>query len=260
MSTNCTDERPGTFMGANPEQMSYQSNEDVSHVLRLLNLPELHLDGFSDEESPKILTAIQECSGDSDDEFKDFLALPRLICQAHQATESAEKDLFRNFTQLENAEDKVNTFPEELNYDDVDVDDADNNDGNYEARGEHLRQALPELDDLTLSMREAHVRAAEAREERADLALDYLGAWLKILSPSSVGDVVHEKLHEAEDTHMAREDALVEAYWLLDAHSRYEEDWDDELVWDFIRDGRTALDLLISRGAIVLGDTDRLKN
>ncbi|ROW07873.1 hypothetical protein VMCG_03669 [Cytospora schulzeri] len=252
---NNIDKFPGASQEASPEQMPNPTFEDVSRVLRLLDLPELRLDSFNDEESLKILIAIQKCSGDNDDEFKNFLALPKLICQAHHATETAEKDLFDRLAELEEAEDKANAFPEELDYDDDDNDDY----GSYETRGEDLKQELPRLDNLTLAMREAHARAAEGREERADLALEYLETWLKILAPTSVGDVVHEKFHGAEDTHMAREDALVEAYWLLDAHPRYEENWGDELVWDFIRDGRTALDLLISRGAIILGDTDSVK-
>lgn len=229
--------------------------DDISNVLRLLDLPELRLEGFSNEESLRILTATQECSGDSDDEFKYFLALPKLICEAHQATEAAEKDLFESFAALEEAEDKIKAFPHELDYDDDD-DYDDDNENSYEVHDGLLAHEIPALDKLTLAMREAHALAAEGREERAGLALKFLGMWLKILTPSSAVETIHKGFHEAEDLHEACEDALVEAYWLLDNHPQYEEDWDDELVWDFIRDGRTAMDLLISRGAIVISDTD----
>lgn len=255
MSTNHINTMPATFTEGGPAQTPEPTSDDISHVLRLLDLPELRLESFSDEESLKVLATIQKFSGDSDDEFRCFLALPILICQAHQTTEAAEKVLFEKFAELEEAEDELNAYPKELDYDN----DSDNK-GSHEVRGGLLRKELPKLDNLTVAMREAHAHAAEGREELADLALEYLSTWLRILALSSGVDVVHESLHRMEAMHAARGIALEEAYRLLDAHPRYEDDWDDELVWDFIRDGKIALDLLISRGAIVISDTDIIGN
>ncbi|KUI70711.1 hypothetical protein VM1G_06104 [Cytospora mali] len=254
MSTNHIDDTPRAFMEAIPVQKTPDLNTDhVSHVLRLLHLPELRLGCFSHEIASKVLTAMQWCIGDNDDEFTYFLSLPKWICQAHQATKAAEKELLDTFSELVDAENRLNELPEKLDYDDGD----DDEDRDPDARGEErFRQELPRLNSLTLTMREAHVLAAEGREERADLVLEYLGTWLKILAASSVSHMVHEEYHEAEDTHMAREAALMEAYWLYDNYPHYEEGWDYDLVWAFILDGRTALDLLISRGAIIVGGMD----
>ncbi|KUI62021.1 hypothetical protein VP1G_09158 [Cytospora mali] len=256
MSTNHIDDTPRAFLEAIPEQKTPDlTTDNVSHVLRLLHLPELRLGCFSHEVSSKVLTAMQGCFGDNDDEFTNFLSLPKWICQAHQATKAAEKELLDTFSALVDAENKLDEFPEKLDYDDGDVNDNDDDDDHDpDARGEErFRQELPRLNSLTLTMREAHVLAAEGREERADLVLEYLEAWLKILAASSVRDVVHKDYHAAKDTHMVREAALAEAYWLYDTCPHYEEDWDEELVWAFILDGRTALDLLISRGVIIVG-------
>lgn len=248
MSTNNTNDIPDSFIKASPQPTPEPTSKDVSHVLRLLGLPELRLDSFRDKESLVILTAIQKYSGHSDAEFIHILTLPTLICQAHQAVEAAETELFEKFSELGDAENEVNTYPEGLDYDD------NNNDDKYKdpCPGMRFSYDLPRLDSLTHAMREAHVCAAESREQREILKLQYLGMWLNILAESSVSDAIHEDFHEAGEAHMARKSDVAEACWLRDAHRCYKEDWDDGMVWDFIRDGRTALDLLISRGAIVL--------
>ncbi|ROW18447.1 hypothetical protein VPNG_00441 [Cytospora leucostoma] len=189
MSNNNIDNIPGISTEVSTGQTFDLTAEEVSRVLRLLNLPELRLEGFSDDESSRILTAIQRQSGGNDDEFTHFLALPTLIYLAHEAAEAAEKDLLEKYRELEDAEVTINNLPRVLDYgDDTGEDEVEGEASCQCTQSGCSTDFLSRLDGLTLAVREAHIRTAEARAERGYLMPKYLWTWLGILTGSSVGE------------------------------------------------------------------------